>query len=585
MKKIITKAFMLFSVTTLIGLFFLSAGKHNPVFALHDINVYQEGLSSNWKNWSWNTSVNLKNTSKFYSSPNSLSFKLNSAWAALYLHTDQAVDLSQYETLQFQLRATQEGQKLNVLFYDENNKTVSVKLNLSDYGGNLSSSSWKEYNLPLSKVKSVTGKIKGVALQDATGNSQSEIFIDNIFIKPYNETSSDDDGSSSTPIQDPVTSEPDSPTTETPSTDEGTVPDNTSTPTTGGYSVSDGKVYKNGSSIKLKGVSWFGFDGDTKVAHGLWARNYKDMITQMKSVGFNSVRIPFCPPVLDSVSVSSVNYSLNPELKDKNSLQALDVIMNELNNQGMHILLDHHNPDCKLISDLWYTSSYSESEWIADVKFIAARYKNLPYFMGIDIKNEPKGTATWGTGNTKTDWKIAAEKAGKEVLAANSNILIFVQGVQNNPTCSSTISHFWGGNLEPVNCSTVNTNFIPSNKLVFSPHVYGPDVFLQSYFTESNFPENMPAIWEKHFGFLTSKGYTVVPGEWGGKYGNGGLSSDVKWQDKFVSYMKSKKMCNSYYWSWNPNSVDTGGILKDDWKTVWQNKLDMIKGYFDSCSY
>ena len=31
------------------------------------------------------------------------------------------------------------------------------------------------------------------------------------------------------------------------------------------------------------------------------------------------------------------------------------------------------------------------------------------------------------------------------------------------------------------------------------------------------------------------------------------------------------------YWSWNPNSGDTGGILADDWKTVNQNKMAYLK--------
>ena len=30
------------------------------------------------------------------------------------------------------------------------------------------------------------------------------------------------------------------------------------------------------------------------------------------------------------------------------------------------------------------------------------------------------------------------------------------------------------------------------------------------------------------------------------------------------------------YWSWNPNSGDTGGILADDWTTVNTNKQDII---------
>jgi len=34
------------------------------------------------------------------------------------------------------------------------------------------------------------------------------------------------------------------------------------------------------------------------------------------------------------------------------------------------------------------------------------------------------------------------------------------------------------------------------------------------------------------------------------------------------------------YWCWNPNSGDTGGILKDDWSTVNQWKIDILKPYF-----
>ncbi len=30
------------------------------------------------------------------------------------------------------------------------------------------------------------------------------------------------------------------------------------------------------------------------------------------------------------------------------------------------------------------------------------------------------------------------------------------------------------------------------------------------------------------------------------------------------------------WWSWNPNSGDTGGILADDWTTVLQNKVALL---------
>ncbi len=105
---------------------------------------------------------------------------------------------------------------------------------------------------------------------------------------------------------------------------------------------------------------------------------------------------------------------------------------------------------------------------------------------------------------------------------------------------------------------------------------------MQGYFFDLQFPNNLPAIWEQHFGFLAQTA-TIVPGEWGGRYGNNGNPSDKIWQDKLVQYFKDNNICNSFYWTFNPNSGDTGGILQDDWRTPWQNKIDMLNNYFNSC--
>ncbi len=72
------------------------------------------------------------------------------------------------------------------------------------------------------------------------------------------------------------------------------------------------------------------------------------------------------------------------------------------------------SPDCNAQSDLWYTGSYSENQWIADLKTLASRYANVSNFIGLDLKYEPHGMATWGTGNTATDWDLAAARAGQD---------------------------------------------------------------------------------------------------------------------------------------------------------------------------
>jgi endoglucanase len=340
------------------------------------------------------------------------------------------------------------------------------------------------------------------------------------------------------------------------------------------FTVSNGKINnKLNQVVVLRGVNWFGFETGDHVVHGLWARPWKSMIGQMKNLGFNAVRIPVCPASLYGAAVSNINYGKNPDLVGKNSLEILDLVMNEFNKQGFYILLDHHSPDCSAISELWTTSIYTEANWINDLVYMANRYKALPKFLGIDLKNEPHGAATWGIGNDSTDWNKAAERASAAVLATNPNLLVFVEGVQESKACSGTIGHWWGGNLEPLKCTPLN---IPADKLVLSPHVYGPDVSMQTYFNAATFPNNMPAIWNAHFGQFVTAGYAVAIGEFGGKYGHGGNAKDKVWQNAFVKYMLNKKITNSFYWSWNPNSGDTGGVLQDDWMTPWNDKVDLL---------
>lgn len=349
------------------------------------------------------------------------------------------------------------------------------------------------------------------------------------------------------------------------------------------YTVNNGKILNaQGENVPIYGINWFGFETQDHIVHGLWARNWQDMIAQIKSAGFTAVRLPFCPDTLkSSTTTNSIDASKNPQLAGLNALAAFDAVIQELDAQGLYILLDHHRPDCNAISTLWYTERYSEQQWLDDLSFVATRYADVPHVLGIDLKNEPHGNATWGTGNPATDWNTAAEKAAQVVLTANPNLLIFVEGVENNPVCSSDINHWWGGNLEPQACHPLT---IPADKLVFSPHVYGPDVFMQSYFNDANFPANMPEIWDTHFGFLADQGFAVIPGEFGGRYGHGGDAKDKIWQDAFVDYMISKDMNNFFYWSWNPNSGDTGGILQDDWNTLWDDKLALLRRLMDGAA-
>jgi endoglucanase len=349
-----------------------------------------------------------------------------------------------------------------------------------------------------------------------------------------------------------------------------------------GYEIQNGEIVRENEVIHLKGINWFGFETPEHVVHGLWTQNYRDIILNIKTLGFNAIRLPFCPNVIDQASTRSINYYINPNLKGLNSLAVLDKIMQEANAQGLYILLDHHvMPDHK-ISELWYSRNYSEAEWLADLKFVANRYKGLDHFLGVDIKNEPHGSVTWGDGDPKTDWKMAAEKAAEVLLEASPGTLVFVEGIQTSSTCSSEDWHWWGENLEPQACSPLD---IPKNKLVLSPHVYGPDLADKEEFSSPNFPRNLPELWDRHFGYLKKQGYAVIPGEFGGRYVKG--SPGQVWQDAFMTYLKQGNM-GFFYWCYNPNSEHGEGLLvhesgePDDWETVDEKKYASLKRLMDS---
>lgn len=63
-----------------------------------------------------------------------------------------------------------------------------------------------------------------------------------------------------------------------------------------------------GQTVILQGVNWFGFETSNHAPHGLWTRDYKDMLAQIASLGFNTVRLPFSLEALRSTNTSGIDY-------------------------------------------------------------------------------------------------------------------------------------------------------------------------------------------------------------------------------------------------------------------------------------
>lgn len=337
------------------------------------------------------------------------------------------------------------------------------------------------------------------------------------------------------------------------------------TPAPPAWSTKDRKILRNGEPFQVRGLSWFGFETNDYQLHGLWVPGSTvwDYLDQIKSLGFNALRIPIAPEVLDFATLSNGNWG------DQGSKQwARSQLLNLLamaHQRNLPVLFDVHNTASyrKLIGKL-DPPRYGKEEWLDTLRNLALISTNYPGVMGIDLLNEP-WDYTW------EEWAPLAEAGGNAILEVNPDLLIFVEGVGNKES-NDPDPYFWGENLSGAAARPINLRV--SDRVVYSPHVYGPSVAKQPYFDLSQFPHNMRNIWGRHFLWpIYETGAPMVIGEWGGRF----TDKDKVWADALVDQMHHDEKIDNFFWCFNPNSSDTGGILKDDWKTVDEDKMALVR--------
>ena len=323
--------------------------------------------------------------------------------------------------------------------------------------------------------------------------------------------------------------------------------------------------------VGLSGVNWFGFETPEHAPHGLSERNWQDLLDQIKSQGYNVIRLPFSNAVLArDVKPTKIDYTLNADLQGLSSLEVMDKIIAGAEARGLKIILDNHRstpgkgPES---NGLWYTKDYPESQWISDWKQLVSRYRDSAAVIGVDLRDEPH-SACWGCGDPSKDWRLAAERAGNAVLSINPNLLIIVEGVtQYNDQYT-----WWGGNL--MGAKTYPVRLQVRNRLVYSTHEYAQSIHPQVWFNDAHYPHNLPAVWEKYWGYLIHENIApVLIGEFGTRYET---ENDRQWLQAFQTYIQTHQLSWTF-WSLNPDSPDTGGLLLDDWSSIDQAKQNILK--------
>ncbi|WP_344811005.1 glycoside hydrolase family 5 protein [Microlunatus aurantiacus] len=341
--------------------------------------------------------------------------------------------------------------------------------------------------------------------------------------------------------------------------------------------ASPGWLHTDGSTIRtadgrpyvIKAVAWFGMETPGCAPHGLWQIGLDDGLAQIASFGFTTIRLPFSNACLHGSTTDGIDARTNPELVGLTPLQLMDRVVARAKAHGLTVILDRHRPDSSSQSPLWYTAEVTEEQWIDDWRMLAGRYADDPTVIGVDLHNEPHGEACWGCGDRRRDWAAAATRAGNAVLAANPHLLVIIEGVEDSGDGGVT---WWGGGLADVREHPVRLDV--AHRVVYSPHDYPASVHPQSWFADPAYPANLPGRWDRTWGYLVTENIApVLLGEFGTRLQT---TSDGQWLATLVTYLDTKKISFAY-WSFNPNSGDTGGLVTDDWVTPQRDKLEALR--------
>ncbi len=358
-------------------------------------------------------------------------------------------------------------------------------------------------------------------------------------------------------------------------------------------------VDKSGKEVWLTGINWFGYNTGTNTFDGLWSVNLESTLQSIANHGFNLLRLPISVELLKSWSnkeypKANFNEAVNPNLKNKNSLQIFDYVIKICEKNGIKIMIDIHSANTDASghnTNMWYTDKITTSDYYKALEWIANKYKNNDTILLFDLKNEPHGKpndsnfAIWNNSNNKNNWKYVAQTAALKILNKNPNVLIVVEGVEvypkdikNNKSYTSKNSgdyyfNWWGGNLRGVKDFPIDLGKY-QNKLVYSPHDYGPAVYMQPWFSSGyNYNSLLKDCWQNNWFFIhKDKIAPLLIGEWGGYM----TEPNLTWMTHLRTLIKKYKLSHTF-WCFNANSGDTGGMVKDDFKTWDTKKYNFVK--------
>jgi len=357
----------------------------------------------------------------------------------------------------------------------------------------------------------------------------------------------------------------------------------------------------NGTEVWLTGCNWFGYNTGTNLFDGVWNCNLKDTLESIADHGFNVLRVPMSAELLlqwknGETPKANYNNAYNEELNSMNSLEIFDYVLTLCEKNGMKVIIDIHSAKTDASGHnhpVWYRDDITVDDFVEALAWCAKRYRTNDTIIGYDLKNEPHGKASetphaiWNDSDSPDNWKKVAERAGNAVLDENPHALIIIEGIQiypKNIEANNFVSKnddddyyntWWGANLMAVRKYPIDFGSPERNaQIVYSPHDYGPRVYEQPWFQGGfTYESLMKDAWYDYWLYIQEEGIApVFVGEWGGFM----EGDNLKWMEYFRQLIAEKHLHHTF-WCFNANSGDTGGLVKDDFKTWDDEKYNFVK--------
>ncbi|KAL0936879.1 beta-1,6-galactanase [Colletotrichum truncatum] len=262
----------------------------------------------------------------------------------------------------------------------------------------------------------------------------------------------------------------------------------------------------SGNNVVFAGTNWPGH-GEVMVPEGLQYLSVEGVVSRIKSLGMNAIRLTFAIELVDQIyandgkdidlktafvnglgetngtAVLAQVLAKNPSFTEETTrLQVYDAIAEECAKQEIYILLDNHMSKGKWCcsgndgNTWWGDREFDAANWVRGLAYMAEHVKGKKWtaLVAMSLRNELRQA----TDNPELvaasyhwqDWYKYIQQGTNAVNAANPDVLIYLSGLNYDTTVAPV---FRGTALTPGNETFNLADFEGyTNKLVLEIHNY-----------------------------------------------------------------------------------------------------------------